>query len=194
MAKENLPTISFKGSEYVLVKDRVIFFNENYMNGAIITEMVKYENGQVIFKATAMPDVDKPSRFFTGHSQAVEGVGYINKTSALENAETSAVGRALGFLGIGVIDGVASADEIAKATAMEKKGKPPVDSDPAWISEGDAKSVEKERENETGDNGHQCRECGAPTTYKEGVSKSGKRYKGYFCTAGEKHKPEWIYD
>jgi hypothetical protein len=39
----------------------------------------------------------------------------VNKTSALENAETSAVGRACAFAGIGVIDSIASADEVHKA-------------------------------------------------------------------------------
>ena len=40
----------------------------------------------------------------------------VNKTAALENASTSAVGRALGYMGIGVIESIASADEMAKAT------------------------------------------------------------------------------
>jgi hypothetical protein len=106
--------ISIKGKAYVLVSDRVIYFNEQYTNGSIVTE--KSESGErVEFKAKVTPDVDKPARIFTGHSQAVWGDGYINKTSALENAETSAVGRALALMGIGVIDSIASVDEINKA-------------------------------------------------------------------------------
>lgn len=106
--------INIKGKAYVLVSDRVIYFNEQYTNGSIVTE--KSEIGErVEFKATVTPDVDKPARIFTGHSQAVWGDGYINKTSALENAETSAVGRALALMGIGVIDSIASVDEINKA-------------------------------------------------------------------------------
>lgn len=53
---------------------------------------------------------------FTGLAQEIEESSNINKTSALENAETSAVGRACAFAGIGVIDGIASVDEINKAT------------------------------------------------------------------------------
>ena len=51
-----------------------------------------------IVKAFVVPDVDKPQRMFTGYSQAKRGDGFINKTSALENAETSAVGRALAMM------------------------------------------------------------------------------------------------
>jgi len=59
-------------------------------------------------------------RQFNAFSQEVEGEGFINKTSALENAETSAVGRALAMMGIGVIDSIASVDEITKAKNREK--------------------------------------------------------------------------
>lgn len=106
--------VDIKGKKYVLVSDRVLYFNEKYQNGAIVTEKVDTSD-RVEIKAIVYPDVDKPLRMFTGHSQAVWGDGYINKTSALENAETSAVGRALAMMGIGVIESIASADEINKA-------------------------------------------------------------------------------
>jgi len=111
--------ISIKGKDYVLVADRVIYFNEQYPMGSISTEIVRYEQKQVIIKATIKPEVDN-ARIFTGYSQAIEGEGFINKTSALENAETSAVGRALAMMGIGVIDSIASIDEIKKAENTAK--------------------------------------------------------------------------
>lgn len=107
--------IKIQGSDYILVSDRVLAFNADYPNGAIQTEMVKMEGEMIIMKATAIPDVATPTRFFTGYAQEIIGDGFINKTSALENAETSAVGRALGMMGIGVLDSIASADEIVKA-------------------------------------------------------------------------------
>lgn len=108
--------INIKGKQYVLVSDRILYFNENYTNGCINTEMITNpENPNIIIKATVMPDIKNPLRTFTGYSQATIGDGYINKTSALENAETSAVGRALGLMGIGVIESIASADEMNKA-------------------------------------------------------------------------------
>ena len=106
--------IDIKGKQYVLVSDRVLYFNETYPNGCIITERLSNENME-IFKATVTPDVDKPERKFTWYSQAKWWEWFINKTAAMENAETSAVGRALAMMGIGVIDSIASADEMRKA-------------------------------------------------------------------------------
>lgn len=109
--------IQFKGKSYVLVSDRVLYFNETYSKGSITTELVSSPTAElVIVKATV-----KPNEFqtFTGYSQATWGEGYINKTSALENAETSAVGRALAFMGIGVIESIASIDEIKKTTTTK---------------------------------------------------------------------------
>lgn len=106
--------VNIKGSEYILVKDRVLYFNEEYPKGSITTELLSEpEAKNIIVKATVTPE---EGRAFTGLAQETVGEGYINKTSALENAETSAVGRALAFMGIGVIDSIASVDEINKAT------------------------------------------------------------------------------
>jgi len=114
--------IDIKGSQYVLVSDRIIYFNENYPNGSIVTDLISDPlSDVVIVKATVFPDMANPARTFTGYSQAVKGAGFINKTAALENAETSAVGRALAMLGIGVIDSVASVDEINKAQGTDPK-------------------------------------------------------------------------
>jgi len=108
--------IDIRGKSYVLVSDRVIYFNETYPNGVIKTKLLSDPSADmVVMKAQIVPDCEKPDRFFTGHSQAKWGEGMVNKTAALENCETSAVGRALAMLGIGVIDSIASVDEIKKA-------------------------------------------------------------------------------
>lgn len=103
-----------KKSKYILVADRVAYFNEQHTKGSIRTERLKDESGIEIIKATIVPDISVPERYFTGHSQADKSNGEINKYSALENAETSAIGRALGFMGIGIVNGLASLDEIVK--------------------------------------------------------------------------------
>lgn len=105
--------VDIKGKKYVLVSDRILYFNEVYTKGAITTELLSNPaDTRVVIRATVSPD---GLRTFTGHSQAVVGEGMVNKTAALENAETSAVGRALAMMGIGVIESVASADEMRKA-------------------------------------------------------------------------------
>jgi len=113
--------VDIHGKKYVLVADRILAFNEMYPNGAIQTELIKFDDKIVIVKAIVYPDVSNPQRFFTGYSQAKWGDGYINKTSALENAETSAVGRALAMLGIGIIDSIASVDEVKKAEPITRQ-------------------------------------------------------------------------
>lgn len=118
MQKKGLPTVKIKGKDYTLVKDRVLAFNDEYPNGSIVSEMITpYDSQRIIMRATVTPDVDKPERKFVDYSQAVIGDGMINTTAALENASTSAVGRALAMMGIGVIESIASVDEINKATS-----------------------------------------------------------------------------
>lgn len=108
--------ILFKGKKYVLVADRINYFNEIYPKGSIKTELLSTADADmVVVKATVVP---QEGQVFTGMSQAKysDTQSFVNKTSALENAETSAVGRALAFMGIGVIDSIASVDEINKTT------------------------------------------------------------------------------
>lgn len=113
--------IDIKGKKYVLVSDRVLYFNETYPNGSIVTQRIMTEEPWVeIFKATITPDCDHPERYFTGYSQAKRWDWFINKTSALENAETSSIWRWLAMMWIGVIDSIASLDEINKAENTAK--------------------------------------------------------------------------
>lgn len=110
--------VKIKGKDYVLVSDRILAFNEGYPHGWINTELVSNPDSKTyIVKAIVTPDIERPERTFTGYSQATIGQGMVNQTAALENAETSAVGRALGMMGIGVLDSIASADEMVKAGA-----------------------------------------------------------------------------
>lgn len=117
--------IDIKGKKYVQVADRIIYFNETYQNGSIETEIISpVDADRVVIKATITINKEgQPDRRFAAHSQALWGDGFINKTSAIENCETSAVGRALALMGIGVIDSVASVDEIEKAHIAEEQSK-----------------------------------------------------------------------
>lgn len=118
MTELNDKAIDIKGKKYVLVSDRILAFNAEYPKGSIVTELLSQPEAElVVMKATVYPQGSDQYIKFVGHSQAKWGDGYINKTSALENCETSAVGRALAMMGIGVIDSIASADEMVKAGA-----------------------------------------------------------------------------
>ena len=118
--------VDIKGKKYVLVSDRIIYFNENFPKGSIVTELLTEPGSdKIVIQAVVTPDAENIERVFTGLAQETVGDGYINKTSALENAETSAVGRALAMMGIGVIDSVASVDEINKAGQIANKTNEP---------------------------------------------------------------------
>ena len=109
---EKLGTMDIKGKSYVLVNERVKAFRQLYPEGTIETDLVKDENGVCTFKATvSYGDLV----LATGYAQEKESSSYINKTSYIENCETSAVGRALGFLGIGIDTSIASAEEVETA-------------------------------------------------------------------------------
>jgi len=111
----NLKTVNIKGKEYVEVNQRIKYFRENY-EGSIITDIVKMENDVVVMKAQIVID-DKVRA--TGYAYEKEGSTFINKTSYIENCETSAIGRALGIFGIGLEASVASAEEIQNAIAQQ---------------------------------------------------------------------------
>ena len=143
--------IDIKWKKYVLVSDRVVYFNENYPNWCIQTERF-LEWDMEIFKATVIPDIEKPERYFTWYSQAKRVKELdpkkkmdVNLTSALENAETSAVWRALAFMWIGVIDSIASADEIKKAENEEKRQEKKKD-DVKWFNKEELERLEKNTE------------------------------------------------
>jgi hypothetical protein len=122
MNQPQLKTVNFRGKNYTLVEGRIAFFNTSHPRGGIKTEIIGNPAEWVFVKAVVTPDVDKPERFFTGHSQS-KWEGNINRQSALENAETSAIGRALASMGLG---GGASYDEMVKCGATEEQAEPPV--------------------------------------------------------------------
>ena len=111
--------IKIKGNDYVEVNERVKQFHKDYPNGSITTELIEMTD-RFITKTTVITDVENPERKFTGIAYEKEDSTFINKTSALENCETSSVGRALGMLGIGIDTSVASYDEVANAIEQQK--------------------------------------------------------------------------
>ena len=110
-----MKTINIKGKEYVPVVERVKELHRLYPNHCDIkTKIVDTGISRVSVQAeiTIYQD-DGLTLTYTGFSQAEWGKGLMGGV-ALEVAETSAIGRALGFANIGLIDGIASADEMRK--------------------------------------------------------------------------------
>ena len=111
-ANEAIQTTDIKGKEYADVAQRIKAFRMVYPMGTIATEMLSNENGVCIFRATVKYGV---TPLGTGTAYEKEGSTFINKTSYIENCETSAVGRALGMAGFGIDVSVASAEEVQNA-------------------------------------------------------------------------------
>lgn len=105
----NINTIDIKGKKYVTVAERVRLAHESGEKLSIITEVLQH-TPTVVIKAT----VTTLKGTFTGISFANVAKA-IEKTSPYEVSETSAVGRALGFAGFGILEGIATADEVKKA-------------------------------------------------------------------------------
>lgn len=152
MSKEKLKTIDIKGKAYVTVNERVRYFNEAFPFGKITTDIIEHPDGVILMKTTVTPDVEKPERFFTGLAYEKEGNSFINKTSYIENCESSSVGRALGFMGIGIETSIASAEEVRNAIHQQENASPAACSDtlkpPQPIKEK-ATTPEKTIENQT---------------------------------------------
>lgn len=116
-----IKTTDVKGKDYAEVPQRINAFRKLYPNGCISTEIVSLEGDVCIIKATVL---DNTGRVLgTGTAYEKEGSSFINKTSYIENCETSAVGRALGMCGIGIDTSVASAEEVANAIAQQEAQK-----------------------------------------------------------------------
>lgn len=113
-----MKTVNIKGKEYVEVHERIAYLRKNYVDAQLITELVSNDNGVCVMKATLMLNDKIVS---TGHAYEKEDSTYINKTSYIENCETSAVGRCLGNFGIGINSSIASADEVVNAITQQQQ-------------------------------------------------------------------------
>lgn len=175
----------FNLDDYEPVDSRIAKWWEKHPNGSIQTEIIKDTGSTYIMKATLY--TEEGLIVTTGYASEVVTERGVNATSALENCETSCIGRALANAGFQAKIGKrASREEMAK---VERATTAPADvweakpADPSPLAntldvlsrELGAKVVELPS----------CRH--GEMNYKEGVSaKTGRPYSGYTCPSKDR--------
>jgi 2',3'-cyclic-nucleotide 2'-phosphodiesterase (5'-nucleotidase family) len=121
MSNYKFKTTNIRGKQYVEVNERIKFFRqeEQYKNWTLMSEFTHLDADVAVCKATIADD--KGRVVSTGHAHEERGSSNINKTSFVENCETSAIGRALAMLGIGIDTSIASANEVEEAIAKQQE-------------------------------------------------------------------------
>lgn len=120
-ANATIKTTPIKGKQYAEVNQRIKVFRMLFPNGQIHTSIESLENGVCVIKATVCDDNGQV--LANGHAYEKEDSTFINQTSYIENCETSAIGRALGMLGIGIDTSIASAEEVENAITQQEMNK-----------------------------------------------------------------------
>ena len=114
--------IDLHGKDYAIVAERVTAFRKLYPEGFIKTQIVTITEKSVLIKACAGYYRDDGAEVIlaTGYAQETFGKG-VNATNPIENGETSACGRCLGFMGIGSKADIASAEELVGSIVKRRE-------------------------------------------------------------------------
>jgi len=128
MAKAKLSTINIKGKAYVTVNERIKYFREHFDGYGLETELIECTFEGCLMRAVIRNESGAIVATGFAREERADKSSPVNKTSYVENCETSAWGRALANFGIGVDDSVASADEVA--IAIKSQPAPPAPTEP----------------------------------------------------------------
>ena len=111
---EKVKTTNIHGKEYVEVPERVHHFWRQNPGWALKSEVIQvcFETGNVLIKAWVEDENGNVKAVGHAHEFQANKKATVNMTSYIENCETSAYGRALGFKGVGSREGIASAEEV----------------------------------------------------------------------------------
>lgn len=120
-ANASINTTPIKGKEYAEVNQRIKAFRMLYPEGFITTDLKYLDNGMCVIHARCGVGEQTLGE---GTAYEMESSSFINKTSYIENCETSAVGRALGMAGFGIDTSVCSADELSNALHNQEANEP----------------------------------------------------------------------
>lgn len=110
--------VNIHGREYKTVALRVHEFKDQYPEWSITTDLVSADSEIVVMKSTILDESGRVRG--TGYAEEARSASKINRTSAMENAETSAIGRALAACGLAGTE-YASADEVANAISQQNE-------------------------------------------------------------------------
>ena len=171
-ASAGIRTMDIKGKDYAIVNERVKAFRKVYPNGSITTEVVSMTDGMIVMRATACDGEGKV--LATGTAYEMEASSYINKTSYIENCETSCIGRALGFCGFGIDTAICSAEEVDNAIRQQEASRKTKQTDDDPLGTGDVKHLPQR--------GDVCEVCGATLTAAQ-KALSQQKYKKLLCPA-----------
>jgi len=156
--------VNIHGKEYMTVARRLELAHTDKAIESVSTEVLNHT--PVVVKAK----VTIKGKIYTGISSVdPESTKLIDKQNPYEVAETSAVGRALGFAGYGLLENVASADEVVHALSTSAP-KPEIDT----LSE------------------QKCSVCGERAFEKKGTARSGKPYHAIFCSSEDRSHTKWL--
>jgi len=139
----NTGIVNIRGKEYQTVALRVQKFREQHPDWSIITALISRDAETVVMLASVMNEQNRI--IATGHAEEFRNASQINSTSALENCETSAIGRALAAAGFGGTE-FASANEVQNAIHQQSKPNTP-DLKPIIQSLEQAKNVSELQNN-----------------------------------------------
>lgn len=153
-ANKGIQYTDVRGKNYAEVAQRVQAFRKVIPGGFITSDIIRIESGVVYMKAEAgYFENGQKIVMATGHAFERQDASNINKTSFIENCETSAVGRALGFMGFGSEKTIASAEEVDNAIKTQEAIEQGALSDPVKTTAPAKKAnatVEKQNQLPTG--------------------------------------------
>lgn len=168
-ANKALSAVDIKGKDYIQFNQRIKAFRMVYPAGFITTDIITNDNGVVTMRSEC-GYYENGQRVVLGSGMAfeVQNSSYINKSSYIENCESSAVGRALGMAGFGVDASLASAEEVANAQLQQAAQAP-------------TKPVKAPAANN--ENNFTCANCGGVFNDIRTAKATKEKYNKYICPA-----------
>lgn len=164
----NKGIVTIHGKDYMTVARRVELAYQEKALESVETEVLNHDPIVIRAKVVVRGNV------FTGISSVnTDSAKQIEKENPYEVAETSAVGRALGFAGYGLLESIASADEVIRATTTKTEVK--------------QEALDKDQQ-------VTCEVCGKPATERKGITKAGKPYHGIFCSTDDRTHTRWLWN